>query len=575
MPTRDARAAGRRHPGRPDRARAVRGPHRPRRPGVGGDLLDRVKALRKKVASDIGIVMPPGAHARQPRAAAEDLRRSSCSASRSPAARRRPGTVLAIGEYLSTLPGTPVKEPVFGLDAKWIPAELRAQAEISGITVVDRASVLTTHLADVVRNHAGRLLGREDVKVLTDVVKRSHPVVVDELTPTQLSLGEVQRVLQGLLDEQVADPRPGPDLRGALAAGPRDQGRRARSSRSPAARSAPAIVQPYVSDGGVHVISFEPQLEQRMLEALRPTEEGSVVAFDMETGQVVLTELARLMVEAENQQRARRSSSARRSCAPPYAGWCSRRSGGCRCCPTASCPAARRCARSVWSPAGWPRCRLMVSPFSGWCSSAARCSPRLPCGTPWSTARCRSHRRRTPARGDARRAGSVCRCSRRCSATAEPLPERAETPRALPASTARCRWSASIDPPSSRPPCTVEPTSVRGRAALRARSPARARPRRLDASKVPAPCPSMTRVKRGRARSGDGGRGSGEEAERGRRAARGRPGVTSLSGKRWCDDLAEHLAVVGGDLEVAVDQVAGAEARPGAVVPAARARRRP
>src|SRR3712207_7866763 len=103
------------------------------------------------------------------------------------------GAVLAIGEYLSTLPGTPVKEPVFGLDAKWIPEQLRAQAEISGITVVDRASVVTTHLADVVRSHAGRLLGREDVKLLTDVVKRSHPVVVEELTPSQLSLGEVQR----------------------------------------------------------------------------------------------------------------------------------------------------------------------------------------------------------------------------------------------------------------------------------------------------------------------------------------------------------------------------------------------
>jgi flagellar biosynthesis protein FlhA len=61
-----------------------------------------------------------------------------------------------------------------------------------------------------------------------------------------------------------------------------------------------AIVQPYVSDGAVNVISFEPQLEQRMLEALRPTDEGSVVAFDMETGQVVLTELARHMAEAEN-----------------------------------------------------------------------------------------------------------------------------------------------------------------------------------------------------------------------------------------------------------------------------------
>jgi flagellar biosynthesis protein FlhA len=83
---------------------------------------------------------------------------------------------------------------------------------------------------------------------------------------------------------------------------------RARETKDPEhlveiARAAlgPAIVQPYVSDGAVHVISFDPQLEQRMLEALRPTDEGSVVAFDMETGQVVLTELARFMHEAENQ----------------------------------------------------------------------------------------------------------------------------------------------------------------------------------------------------------------------------------------------------------------------------------
>jgi flagellar biosynthesis protein FlhA len=267
-------------------------------PTAGGDLLDRVKALRKKVASDIGIVMPPVRTRDNLELPLKTyaIRLFGVEVARGEAP---PGTVLAIGEYLSTLPGTPVKEPVFGLDAKWIPAELRAQAEISGFTVVDRASVLTTHLADVVRNHAGRLLGREDVKILTDVVKRSHPVVVEELTPAQLSLGEVQRVLQALLDEHV---------------GIRDLVRifealslRARETKDPehlveGARGAlgAAIMQPYISDGAINVISFEPQLEQRMLEALRPTDEGSVVAFDMETGQVVLSELARFMTEAEN-----------------------------------------------------------------------------------------------------------------------------------------------------------------------------------------------------------------------------------------------------------------------------------
>lgn len=267
-------------------------------PASGGDLLDRVKALRKKVASDIGVVMPP---VRTRDNLELPMKTYVITLFGVEVARGEapPGTVLAIGEYLSALPGTPVKEPVFGLDAKWIPAELRAQAEISGITVVDRASVLTTHLADVVRTHAGRLLGREDIKLLCDVVKQTHPVVVEDLL-AQLSLGEVQRVLQNLLDEQV----PVRDLVRIF----EGLSLRARETKdaealTEAARAAlgAAIVQPYVVDGAIHVISFEPQLEQRMLEALRPTEEGTVVAFDMETGQVVLTELARHMVEAENQ----------------------------------------------------------------------------------------------------------------------------------------------------------------------------------------------------------------------------------------------------------------------------------
>ncbi len=129
----------------------------------------------------------------------------SCSASRSARGeapprhrarhRRRPRLAARASRPASRSSGWP---------AKWIPAELRNQAELTGATVVDRASVIITHLAEVVRQHAARLLGREDVRLLTDVVKRTHPVVVEELTPAQLSLGEVQRVLQALLDEGVS-----------------------------------------------------------------------------------------------------------------------------------------------------------------------------------------------------------------------------------------------------------------------------------------------------------------------------------------------------------------------------------
>lgn len=267
-------------------------------PNAGGDLLDRVKALRRKVAADIGIVVPPVRtrdNLELPlRTYAVKLFGIEIARGEAP-----PGTVLAIGEFLGSLPGTPTQEPVFGLDAKWIPAEMRAQAELNGATVVDRSSVITTHLAEIVTTHAARLLGREDVKLLVDVVKRSHPVVVDELTPSQLSLGEVQQVLQTLLDEQVSVR----DLvRIFEALSLRAQATKDLDSLVEAARTAlgPAIVSPHLVDGTVHVVSLEPQLEQRMLESLRPTEHGPVIALDPLTGQHLLGQLAQTVTDAEN-----------------------------------------------------------------------------------------------------------------------------------------------------------------------------------------------------------------------------------------------------------------------------------
>jgi flagellar biosynthesis protein FlhA len=264
----------------------------------GGDLLDRVKALRRKIAGELGIIVPP-VRTRDnldlpARTYAIKLFGIEVARGESPR-----GTVLAIGDTLGALPGESTREPVFGLEAKWIPAELRVQAELSGATVVDRSSVITTHLAEVVGSHAGRLLGREDVKTLTDLVKRSHPVVVEELTPAQLSLGEVQRVLQGLLEEQVS-VRDLVRIFEALSL-------KAQVTKDPdalveAARTAlgPAIVAPHLADGAVHVISFEPTLEQRMLEAARPGEHGSVIALDPLTGQRVLAEVSDLRTAAED-----------------------------------------------------------------------------------------------------------------------------------------------------------------------------------------------------------------------------------------------------------------------------------
>ena len=263
----------------------------------GGELLERVRALRRKLALELGMVipmvrtrdnldLPPGTYS---------IRVNGVEIAHGAAP---PGMVLAIGDNLTNLPGTATTEPVFGLAAKWLPHELRQQAELAGATVVDRASVITTHLAEVVRNHAAKLLSREDVKTLTDLIRRSDPVVVEELTPALLQLGDIQRVLQGLLEEQV----PIRDLVRIFEA----LSQRGRVSTDAeglieAARATlgPAISTPYAQDGRLSVITLDPLLEQRMMERLRPGEHGSFLALDADDAEHIVMETNRLAERAE------------------------------------------------------------------------------------------------------------------------------------------------------------------------------------------------------------------------------------------------------------------------------------
>ena len=264
----------------------------------GGDLLDRVKALRRKVAMETGLVIPLVRTRDNLDLPASQyviwLNGVPAAKGSSPA-----GTVLAIGDHLDGLPGKATREPVFGLAAKWVPAELQRQAEMAGATVVDRSSVITTHLAEVVRQNAASLLGREDVKVLVEMVKRSHPAVVDELTPSLLSLGEVQRVLQALLDEGVSIR----DLVRIFEA----LSLRAKVSTDldglvEAVRAAlgAAISHPYVTDDErLHVITLDPAFEQRLLESVRPTENGLVLALDGHTVDALVRGCTELLDDAE------------------------------------------------------------------------------------------------------------------------------------------------------------------------------------------------------------------------------------------------------------------------------------
>jgi flagellar biosynthesis protein FlhA len=264
----------------------------------GGDLLDRVKALRRKVAMETGLVIPLVRTRDNLDLPSSQyviwLNGVPAAKGSSPA-----GTVLAIGDNLDGLPGKATREPVFGLAAKWVPVELQRQAEMAGATVVDRSSVITTHLAEVVRQNAADLLGREDVRLLVEMVRRSHPVVVEELTPTLLTLGEVQRVLHALLEEGVSI-RDLVRIFEALSV-------RAKQSTEvdglvEAARAAlgSAISHPYVTpDERLYVFTLEPSFEQRLLESVRPSDMGAVLALDTGTVDALVHGCSGLLEEAE------------------------------------------------------------------------------------------------------------------------------------------------------------------------------------------------------------------------------------------------------------------------------------
>jgi len=265
--------------------------------GSGGDLLERIRALRRKLALELGMVIPL-VRTRDDLELPPSTYRIKINGVETARGEAPPGTVLAIGDNLGPLPGTDTREPVFGLPGKWLPAELRHQAELSGATVVDRSSVITTHLAEVVRENAGRLLSREDVRALTDMLKRTHPVVVEELTPALLTIGEIQSVLQSLLDEQVAVR----DLARIFEA----LSQRARTSTEQeglveAVRQTlgPAIAAPYAADGTLRVLTLEPRLEHELFETLRPAEGGSTLALDTDRLDGLVTEVASLVEAAE------------------------------------------------------------------------------------------------------------------------------------------------------------------------------------------------------------------------------------------------------------------------------------
>ncbi|ENM3827198.1 flagellar biosynthesis protein FlhA [Vibrio cholerae] len=170
----------------------------------GGELLERVKGVRKKLSQDFGFLIPP-VHIRDNLELTPNSYRITLMGVAVGEAEIRPDQELAInpGQVYGMIDGERTRDPAFGLDAVWIREEQREHAQALGYTVVDSSTVLATHLSQLLTNNAAQLIGHEEVQNLLEMLSRSAPKLVENFVPDQLSLGVVVKVLQNLLHEAI------------------------------------------------------------------------------------------------------------------------------------------------------------------------------------------------------------------------------------------------------------------------------------------------------------------------------------------------------------------------------------
>ncbi|MNL00914.1 Flagellar biosynthesis protein FlhA [compost metagenome] len=259
-----------------------------------GDLLERIVSIRKQFALDLGIVVP-SIHIRDNLQLAPGEYRLMIKGNKVGGGTLRPEALLAMdpGNVSERIEGIATKEPAFGLDALWISPNRKEDAEIAGYTVVDLPTVMATHLTEIIRGHAHELLGRQEASTLVENFKRSHPKVVEELIPDQLSLGSVVRVLQGLLKEQVSI-RDLLTIFETLA----DEAPRTKDievlTESVRRNLARAITAKYTTEmGNIPVMTLHPHIEELIANSLLQTEQGVQLVMDPNTAHRLINEIAR------------------------------------------------------------------------------------------------------------------------------------------------------------------------------------------------------------------------------------------------------------------------------------------
>ena len=267
----------------------------------GGQLLARIKGVRKKLSQEMGFLMP-SVHIRDNLDLAPNAYRLTLMGVSVAEAEVYPDRELAInpGQVFGPLNGIAAKDPAFGLEAVWIDPTQRDQAQSLGYTVVDASTVVATHLNQILHKHAHELLGHEEVQQLMQLLAKSSPKLAEELVPGLVSLSTLLKVLQALLQEQVPvrDIRTIAEAIANVAPKSQDPAAMVAAVRVSLAR---AIVQGIVGlEPELPVITLEPRLEQILLNSLQKAGQGGEDGILLEPG--MAEKLQRSLVEAAQRQ---------------------------------------------------------------------------------------------------------------------------------------------------------------------------------------------------------------------------------------------------------------------------------
>lgn len=257
-----------------------------------GELLDRIKSVRRQFALEMGFIVPP-LHIRdnlQLKPSEYAILIKGVEVTR--------GSVM-VGKFLAMSPGkteqelsgVKTQEPTFGLPAIWINASAKQEAQVAGYTVVDPATVITTHIKETIKRNAHDLLGRQEVQALLDKFKETNPKVIEELIPNLMSLGKLQKVLQNLLKEQVSIR----DLRTILETladyAPKidDQDMLTEYVRQALAR--PISKQYVAKDGSLSVLTLDKQVEEIIQGSIQKTNISSFLALEPTVAEKILLKI--------------------------------------------------------------------------------------------------------------------------------------------------------------------------------------------------------------------------------------------------------------------------------------------